>query len=154
MAKKKVATVLGGKKHPRYALAQKISDAAHALAYYVPRSGTRTDKWQAKLDAAITAYTKAPKLQGKAHATAVKQAEAARKAQRRADERARAKARKEREREAAKKRNKAAKAKAKRDKVKAAKAAKKAAKNPAPRAVGDHGYSTTPPSFGSTPSVH
>lgn len=128
MAKKKVATVLAGKKHPRYKLVRRLYELARAFNYNLHNNGgKRADTAQKKLDAIIAQWMKTPKMQCAAHDKALKRAYDEERAQRRAAERTREKARKERQRLAQKKRDKAAKAKAKRDKVKAAKAAKKAA---------------------------
>lgn len=130
MAKKIVSKILGGKKHPRFKLIERISTLAYqledALTGY-SKSPARADKRQAALDEVIAEYIKLPAMQNVAHVKKIAADVAAKAAATRAARRAKEKLRKERERVAQKKRNAAARAKAKREKLKVAKAAKKAA---------------------------
>lgn len=164
MANKKVAPVLGGRKHPRFKLLRRINDLSYALERAMTPSGyspARADKLQTTLDAAIAEYLVWAPMKNVEHAKKSKADYAAKRRAAVEAERAREKARKEKAREAQKKRNAAARAKAKRAKLRAAKAAKKAAaqakkdakKAPKFSLVPNAPVPTPPPFFGSD-AVH
>ncbi len=147
MANKKVAPVLGGKKHPRFKLVDRIQTLAWQLDYALQgcsRSPARADKRQKALDEAIAEYLAWTPMKSVEHERKLKAEKTAKKAADRAARRTKEKLRKEKARAAQKKRDAAARARAKREKIKAAKAAKKAPKL--------H-LVPNPPFFGSTPAV-
>lgn len=124
MAKKKVSTVLGGSRHPRFKLVMRIQDLTRRIEYAMrgcSASPVRADKSQKALDEAIAEYLAWAPMQNVAYVKKRAREEAAKKAAARA-------ALRERERAAKKKRAAAARAKAKREKLKAKKAALRAKK--------------------------